>query len=131
MKQNTIRQLSDLLHKLKNNEGYFTIQSQNTDAGKNKDSGFFCQLLNSGNQTPIRFEAVSHHFNDLINTDLESNFKSLSFQLENGENYTKFIKLDSESAIDETVNEIVRIFEVVYGVGVDGEYEFEEEMEGL
>ena len=130
MKQDTLSQLVKMLHKLKSSEGYFTIQSQNTDTGKNKGPAFFCQLLNSGDQEPIRFEAVSHHFNGLIKTDLESNFKSLGFQLENGENYTKFIKLDSESAIDETVNVIVRIFEGVYGVGVDGEYGFEEEMEG-
>ena len=125
MKQTTISQLRSLFHKLKNSEGYFTILSENNDFG------IFCQLLNPGNQELIRFEAVSHHFNDKINKDLESSFKSMGFDLQDGENYTKFIKLDSESAINETINEIVRIFEVVYGVGVDGEYGFEEEIEGL
>ncbi len=128
MKQSTISQLSSLLHKLKNSEGYFTIQFENTTSGKNNSNQIFCQLLNPGSQQPIRFEAVSHHFNDNINKDLESSFKSMGFDLQDGENYTKFIKLDSESAIDETVKEIVRIFEGVYEVGVDGEYGFEEEM---
>lgn len=128
MKQTTISQLSSLLHKLKNSEGYFTIQSENTTSGKNNSNQIFCQLLNPGSQQPIRFEAVSHHFNDNINKDLESSFKSMGFDLQDGENYTKFIKLDSESAIDETVNEIVKIFEGVFGVGLDGEYGFEEEM---
>ena len=130
MKQSTISQLSSLLHKLKNSEGYFTIQFENTTSGKNNNNQIFCQLLNPGSQEPIRFEAVSHHFNDTINTSLESNFKSMGFDLQDGENYTKFIKFDSENAIEETVKEIVRIFERVYEVGVDGEYGFEEEMEG-
>ena len=125
MKQTTISQLRSLFHKLKNSEGYFTILSENND------SGIFCQLLNPGDQEPIRFEAVSHHFNDNINKNLESSFKSMGFDLMDGENYTKFIKLDSEGAIEKTVIEIVRIFEGIYGVGVDGEYGFEEEIEGL
>ncbi len=130
MQQSSIDQLQKLLSKLKNYAGYFIIQTQQTDSAKTQDSAIFCQLLKLDTQNPIRFEAVSHYFNSTIDKNLESSFKSLGFALENGENYTKFIKLDSEDAIDGTVKEIVKIFEGVYGVGVDNAYRFEEEMEG-
>ncbi len=101
MQQNTIVQLKSLLNKLKNGEGYFIIQAINQSKINNADSAFYCQLLKIESQQPIQFEAVSHHQHSSVSPSVESSFKSLGFALQPGENYTKFISLNSEDSIDE------------------------------
>lgn len=125
MQKTTALHVNELLLKLKNGEGYFIIQTNSSDKSA---PVFYCQLLKIEKDQPIRFEAVSFHLNAAVNQSLESSFKSLGFTLAEGENYTKFISLNSDETINSTVNEIVKIFTTIYRVDENCDYSFEEEI---
>jgi hypothetical protein len=128
VEQEYLDQLKELLFKLKNNEGHFIIQEGHFDIKKNNGNEVFCQLMKNDKKDPIRFEALSHHFDISVDKKLKSRFSALGFTLKNQENYAKNIFLNSEVDINNTASEIVKIFEEIYQIDKQSAYDFDDQI---
>lgn len=112
-------QLVTLLHKLKDNYGWFIMRTKNH---------LYCQLRRNEDETLTRFEAVSHYYNETLDKRLETDFKSLGFRLAKKGNYQKKILLDSDAAINETAFEIMKIFQDIYKIYEEPGFEFDDQI---
>lgn len=129
MQQQYFNQLKELLVNLKNNKGHFIIQNNHGDIENNKGNEVYCQLVKNEKEELIRFEALSHYFENYIDKKVKSKFVALGFTLEKDENYSKNILLNSENDINNTALEIVEIFEEIYKVGEQSVYDFDDEID--
>jgi hypothetical protein len=118
--QDPFEHLVRLLHKLKDNYGWFIISS--------KQHHLYCQLRRNKNEKKTRFEAVSHYYNETLDKKLESDFKSLGFHLAEKGNYQKKINLDSDAVINLTAFEIMKIFQDIYKVYEEHGFEFDDQI---
>ena len=73
----------------------------------------FIQLA-STNDNEIYCEAVSHHFLDTLDPNLESGFRALGFNLDNGSNYYKTYHVNSELDYDGIIKDTEVIFKQYY-----------------
>ena len=131
MQQQYFNKLKELLLKLKINEGYFVIETAYVDVETNSESVVYCQLIKNDKEDPIRFEALSHYFNELVDDRLENRFFALGFTLLKDENYTKNILLNSDFDINNTALEIGKIFEELYNVNELNAYDFDDQVENI
>jgi hypothetical protein len=129
VQQQYFNQLKELLVKLKNNQGHFIIQNSYSDTEKNKGTEVYCQLMKNDTEELIRFEALSHHFEKYIDKKLKSKFVALGFGLEKDENYSKNILLNSDNDVNNTALEIAEIFEEIYKVDEQSQYDIDDQIE--
>ena len=129
MQQQYFNQIKELLLKLKNNQGHFIVQDGYFDTERNTGSEVFCQFAKNDKKDPITFEALSHYFDKSINKKLANRFFKLGFILEEESNYSKNIYLNSDTDINSTATEIVKIFEEFYNVNDQSDYDFDDQIE--
>lgn len=129
MQQTQIDQLKELLLRLKNGVGFFSMQTNKLDTVTNKRYACFCQFLKTDIQEPVRFEALSHHFDKNVDPTLENKFTALGFTLEKGENYVKLVPFNSDASIHNSISDVIKIFAEIYQIETGAEFIFEEEIE--
>ena len=129
MKKEYIAELTRLLSELKDNEGHFIIQNGSFYEHNPVSTVYFCQLMTYPNNKLIRYEALSHHFDEGVSIALSEKFFELGFTLEEGENYAKDIVLNSNKDVETIADEIRFIFEEIYKVDSDSIYDFDDQIE--
>lgn len=116
MKDNIIQHIIGLQKKLNKNQGYFSIECYEN----------YCHLAKDNSSKVIRFDTTSHQINT-INPDQKNELKNLGFN-KLKDNYTKRIILNSESDYFNTVKEIEFIFEKIYNVDENSDYNYDDQI---
>jgi hypothetical protein len=129
MKKEYMQELTRLLSKLKDNEGHFIIQNGSFYEHNPTSTVYFCQLVTHPNSKLIRYEALSHHFDEGVSIALSEKFFELGFSIEEGENYSKNIVLNSHKDVETIADEIRLIFEEIYKVDSDSIFDFDDQIE--
>lgn len=70
--------------------------------------------FSSDNSNRLSFEAVSHEFLDSVPESLTPQFRSMSFAIEPGMNYYKYIQVHTDEDYESIANECRKIFTDFY-----------------
>ncbi|MEO6328254.1 MAG: hypothetical protein ABIO55_04955 [Ginsengibacter sp.] len=98
-----------------------------------KDSGsiifaigdYYVQFAKDKVDKDIYFEAVSHHFLDIIPKNVKKDFSDLNFNIDVGNYYKKV----GTKNIKSTVDDVQKIFEDIYKVNYEKEFEITDDIE--
>lgn len=85
---------------------------------------YYVQFAKENPDSPMMFEAASHHFVEAVSPDLERRFREMNFQIE-AENYHKEIPNSNFAA---TAREVEQIFGDIYGVDYSQQFELTEDI---
>ena len=86
---------------------------------------YYIQFSKEKLEKKINFEAVSHHFLDIIPKNLEKEFLKLNFKILDGNYYKTIDKINLET----TSEEIKEIFERIYKVNYEKPFEINDDIE--
>jgi hypothetical protein len=86
---------------------------------------YYVQLAKDKSDKDIYFEAVSHHFLDILPNNIGKEFSKLNFKIDDGNYYKKVDPNNIESVIED----VQTIFKDIYKVNFEKEFEVTDDIE--